>query len=104
VNGSFVSPWSQTWSFTTDNSTGVNELRSSVLSVYPNPAAESVIITGVLSTDVVFIRDVHGKIVRTIDVLFDGSLLVDIADLPPALYTVEISGVRNSVTRFVITE
>jgi hypothetical protein len=69
--------------------TGIRDLFSTRLSVYPNPANETLRIYGANTIQQVVVRDLNGKIVYSTDASWSGSS-INISTLGIGLYVAEI--------------
>lgn len=86
TNGSGFSPWSPVWSFTTVNTTGIDEPDGFVkLTLFPNPASTGIIIQGVEEGGSVFVTDATGRLLMQ-EEHGRGTFVVDISRLPPGMY------------------
>jgi hypothetical protein len=85
-NGSGYSPWSAVWSFTTINTTGVEEAEQTAkLTVHPNPASTKISIGNLKSTGIVRVTDPTGRLLlqQAVDRTKE---VIDISLLPPGIY------------------
>lgn len=80
-----------------------NLMNANVL-IYPNPAAEfiTIDINSVTSYDEVIIRDIQGVEVRKFNIENSSSPIINIAELPAAVYFLEVKSADGmSINRFV---
>lgn len=59
------------------------------LEVYPNPVSDRLVIKGATEGDVVMVRDLNGRTMRTLKAA-DGETSVNMADVPAGMYLVQV--------------
>ncbi|WP_299261401.1 T9SS type A sorting domain-containing protein, partial [uncultured Aquimarina sp.] len=67
------------------------EVKSEILSVYPNPSSNSIIIKGVEENDVLTIYDLMGKVIKRTKLTTNNESLI-ISDMASGLYILSVFG------------
>ncbi|MFN4083299.1 MAG: T9SS type A sorting domain-containing protein [Bacteroidia bacterium] len=86
--------------------TGINEsiVKHEIeLNLYPNPAKQNVTIQTNASVQSVHITDMQGKVIKTVGSNIDLNE-IDIADLPPGMYIVQLQTPNGILTKKLVVE
>ncbi len=73
------------------------------ISVYPNPAQDFVTINGLSGQNGIKIRNVFGKIVKSLKVA-SNEITIRIANVPTGIYFIEIIGENKRVSKKMVVE
>ncbi len=104
TDGNVYSPWSVVWSFTTDNTLGINNSVMNGLQVYPVPASAVLTIRNNAGTTGIRLFDLAGNCVYTFACNSTAELQLDVAPFAAGTYLLEVnSSAGCSRTRIVIT-
>lgn len=86
--------------------TGINEsiVKHEIeLKLYPNPAKQKFTIQTTAKVQSVHITDMQGKLIKTVGSNIDFNE-IDIADLPPGMYVVQLQTTNSIVTKKLVVE
>lgn len=76
----------EVWSFTTSSITGFADLASAGVKVYPNPAADKLILSNASKLELVQVYNVQGQLVKSIGSDNNNEIQIQVADLKRGLY------------------
>ena len=96
-----VSSWSDAKSFTTDQ-IGISDVMNSNVSLYPNPASQTVTISGFEGEAMVSIVDLNGREVYSTTA--NGTVTVDVTGYAQGAYFVRIAGENTVAIRKLIVK
>ena len=96
-----TSGWSSVAQFTTTEN-AINDVNSSDINLYPNPASTSVTLTGIEGEATVTIVDLNGRTVYTNNAT--NSLTIDLTGYAKGAYFVRITGEQTSAIRKLIVK
>ncbi|KPK84904.1 MAG: hypothetical protein AMS27_08785 [Bacteroides sp. SM23_62_1] len=101
---SMISPWSETWNFTTRNSVGINESGYDIqYKVYPNPVYDKLFIEGFENElTSISILSLEGKLLKQIKE--KGMIQIDVSDLQNGLYLVKIVNSKIMITERLVKQ
>ena len=104
--GGSQSDWSETWSFTTQETIGIEEVfNSDAVVIYPNPSNGnfSIIINSLKSDEyTIKVIDISGRLIKELDVnctLGNNAISLDITNVETGVYNVVISNGNQIVTK-----
>lgn len=80
---------------------GVEDFNIQNLTIYPNPAVESISISGLEGKGILEFIDVSGKLLLTQPVTNSARTVVDVSTFQSGYYTVRFLGEKTSVGRFI---
>ena len=101
---SMISPWSETWNFTTINSVGINETGYDIqYKLYPNPVKDKLFIEGFEDElTSISILSLDGKLLKQIKE--KGMIQIYVRDLQNGIYLVKISNSKTTVTERIVKQ
>jgi hypothetical protein len=103
TNGNVFSPWSVVWSFTTDNTLGINSMVMNGLQVFPVPTNAVLTIRSNAGTTGIRLFDLAGNCVYTFACNNAAELQLDVTPFAAGTYLLEVnSSAGSSRTRIVI--
>ena len=94
-----TSEWSDVVTFDTPEGVGIDDVESSNIALYPNPARTTVTISGLESGSTVTVVDLNGRVVLT-----STDATLDVSDLAQGAYFVRIVGERQNAIRKLIVK
>ena len=99
-----ISPWSETWNFTTINSVGINETGYDIqYKLYPNPVKDKLFIEGFEDElTSISILSLDGKLLKQIKE--KGMIQIYVRDLQNGFYLVKISNSKTTVTARIVKQ
>ena len=100
-NAFVTGEWSDTWEFTTDQNSSINEITKPIHVIYPNPTSGTITIqdfVGELS-----IHDISGKLVQTVRLEVE-SEAINVSSLSEGLYTVRLDSENTTTWQKLIVE
>jgi hypothetical protein len=99
--GGTASAWSSVVNFTTSRSTGIDDVNSANVSLYPNPASSTVTLKGIEGKATVTVVDMNGRKAGEWTVN-EGELTIDVTDMAQGAYFVRIVTSHNSIVKRVV--
>ena len=78
------------WSFTTGSTTGFGDLASAGVKIYPNPAADQLILSNAEKIEGIHIYNVQGQLVKSISSENRSEININVADLKKGLYLLKV--------------
>ena len=97
-----TSVWSAKYSFTTPAGTGIDDVLSGDVTLYPNPASTAVTIRGIEGESMVSVVDLNGREVYRANASSD--LTIDVSGYAKGAYFVRITGERTTAIRKLIVK
>ena len=95
------SNWSAVAQFTTER-TGIDDVASAAISLYPNPASSTVTLKGIEGVATVTVVDMNGRKAGEWTVS-DGSLTIDVTEMAQGAYFVRIVGEQvNAIRKLIV--
>ena len=103
--GTTTSLWSNVTHFQTRNSgTGIDDVASAAISLYPNPASNTVTLTGIEGVATVTVVDMNGRVVTTVETQPAASdITIDVTNMAQGAYFVRIVGEQvNAIRKLIV--
>ena len=100
-NAFVTGEWSDTWKFTTDQNSSINEITKPIHVIYPNPTSGTITIqdfVGELS-----IHDISGMLVQTVRLEVE-SEAINVSSLSEGVYTVRLDSENTTTWQKLIVE
>ena len=103
--GTTTSLWSNVTHFQTRNSgTGIDDVASAAISLYPNPASNTVTLTGIEGVATVTVVDMNGRVVTAVETQPAASdITIDVTNMAQGAYFVRIVGEQvNAIRKLIV--
>ena len=86
-----------------EHNTGISSIYASDITIYPNPASETINIVSSTEIDSISIFDVSGKLILNKEVI-DKTCVLALPDIKSGIYFIEVSCESSSVIKKIIKQ